>query len=523
MREIRCALGRNDMSEPFGYGTLVYFGDSLTDDGNLHALTGAVASVNVPVDAAGYNQRFSNGLVYAEYATDLLGVSGDLNFGIGGARALGTLSLRDLAVGAGVEAFLTVPVTDPALDFDINLGAQIDRFLAQTEGQDRADMSATLFIGANDYLNFDPSSPDALVLEGLALMRDITDGVAAEAQRLVDAGVGQIVINGLPAGDYFPAVRTDPQLAPVAGVVLGLHNARLEDTVAALQAQGGDAVYIDIEAITRSIVDDPLTFGITAPFDEVVVLDDDPNAPVLNPVLEDVPLDNIAFFDVVHPTDTVHGVIGSFQAASLTSEVTIGGQLGGISLLGDGQDLVLAGGGTDILALNAGDDIAFGEAGADFLFGAAGADILSGGSGDDFLFGGDGDDVLAGGTGNDTLRGGLGNDVLIDGLGSDTGSGGLGNDLFIFTQASLAGGVDGVDTDSFDGGFGFDTLVLLLTEATAQSFEATSLSFGQSTALAEVGISVRSMEEVVVLTDAADLDAYNDVARLAEADLWALV
>lgn len=511
------------MSEAFDYGTLVYFGDSLTDDGNLYELSGAVASESIPVDAAGYNQRFTNGLVYAEYTTALLGVANELNFGIGGARALGTLTLRDLVAGGGLESFLTVPLSDPQLDFDINLTAQIDRFVTETVGQDRSDMSATVFIGANDYLNFEPSSPEALLIEGLGLLFEITNGVADAAQTLADAGVGQIVINSLPSGNFFPAVTSSPELAPVAELVLGLHNVRLANLVEDLQAQGVDAVYVDIEAITNAIIDDPLNFGITAPIEEVVVLSGDPEDPVLNPVLEDVPLDNIAFFDSVHPTDTIHGVLGSFQAASLTSEVTIGGSLGGIELLGSEQDLVLAGAGADILALNAGDDIAFGEAGVDFVFGGSGADIISGGSDNDLLFGGNDDDVIAGGTGDDRINGGNGQDVLIDGLGSDTVSGGMGDDLFIFTQASLAGGVDGVDLDTFNGGLGADTLVLLLTEASALDFGATNLSFGEAAALADIGISTRSVEDVLVFTDAADLDQFNDVARLGEADLWALV
>lgn len=511
------------MPEAYDYGTLVYFGDSLTDDGNLYSLSGAVATDSLPVDAAGYNQRFTNGLVFAEYTTALLGVANELNFGIGGAQALGALTLRELIVDRNLEGFLTVPLSDPQLDFDINLTAQIDRFLAETDGQDRSDMSATVFIGANDYLNFEPSSPDALLLEGLGLLFRITNGVAEAAQSLADAGVGQIVINSLPSGDFFPAVTASEDLSPVAELVLGLHNVRLANTVEALQAQGVDAVYIDIEAMTRAIIADPLNFGITAPIEEVVVLSGDIENPVLNPELEDVPLDNIAFFDAVHPTDTIHGVLGSFQAASLTSEVTIGRQLGGIELLGNEQDLVLAGAGSDILALSGGDDIAFGEAGVDFVFGGSGEDIISGGSDNDLLFGGNEDDVIAGGTGNDRMNGGNGADVLIDGLGSDTASGGMGDDLFIFTQASLAGGVDGVDQDTFNGGLGADTLVLLLTEASALDFEATNLTFGEASALADFGITTRSVEDVLVFTDAADLDQFNDVARLGEADLWALV
>lgn len=508
----------------FAFSTKVFFGDSLTDDGTLFSLTSDVASVAVPLEAAGYNQRFTNGLVFAEYSSDLLGASETLNFGIGAARMLGELTLRDLAENAGVTEFLTVPLEDPRLDLDINLSAQLDRYLAETAGQDRADNSATLFIGANDYLNFAPSSPDRIVIEGLALMVQITDATLDAAQRLADEGVGQIVINSLPSGDFFPGVRADPLLAPVADIVLSLHNTRLERGVEALQEAGINAVYVDIEAITSTIVDDPLNFGITAPYDEVKVLDDDPTDPVINPALDGVPLDQVAFFDPVHPTDTVHGVLGSFHAAALTGTVTIGNDRSSIrTLRSEDDDLVLAGGGRDVLGLLDGDDIAFGEGDDDFIFGALGRDIISGGADDDVLFGGADDDVLAGGTGDDVTRGGLGDDVLIDGLGSDFAVGGGGNDLFIFREASLIGGDGTFDENTFRGGAGFDTLAMVLTEETAEAFALTSATEGQAQALSALGITAERIEDVRVFTDLAELNQFNDLARLGEADLWALV
>ncbi|WP_424971461.1 SGNH/GDSL hydrolase family protein [Dinoroseobacter sp. S76] len=511
----------------YDFTTAVFFGDSLTDDGNLFELTSEIGTVGVPVEAAGYNMRFSNGLVFAEYSAELLGVATEQNFGIGGARALGELTLRDLVIENDVEDFLTVPLDDPALDFDINLSAQIDRYLAETDGQDRSDSSATVFIGANDYLNFDPSSPDALVLEGLALMREITDATEAAARSLVDAGVGQIVINALPSGEYFPAVRSDPQLAPVADLVLSLHNNRLQATVEELQSEGVKAVYVDIQAMTQTIVDDPLNFGITAPFDEFVVLDDDPDNPVLNPALDDFSLNQVAFYDAVHPTDTIHGVLGSFHAASLTQDVTIGSAFGSLRFLGEAQDLALAGAGADILALRGGDDTAFGEAGEDRLIGGQGLDILSGGADDDLLIGGADDDVLTGGTGNDVTRGGRGNDIHVDHLGSDTHLGGFGDDIFVWRQETLIGGEVGVDDNLFDGGFGDDFLVMLFeTQADLDAFGAASAQVGLTQAFADLGITLDSVEDFTAVVDPdADLlvEEMGDLARLAEADLWALV
>ncbi|URF48534.1 hypothetical protein M8007_07210 [Dinoroseobacter shibae] len=139
------------------------------------------------------------------------------------------------------------------------------------------------------------------------------------------------------------------------------------------------------------------------------------------------------------------------------------------------------------------------------------------------LFGGADDDVLVGGTGDDVTRGGLGDDVLIDGLGSDFAVGGGGNDLFIFREASLIGGDGTFDENTFRGGAGFDTLAMVLTEETAEAFALTSATEGQAQALSALGITAERIEDVRVFTDLAELNQFNDLARLGEADLWALV
>src|SRR5690606_31407064 len=71
------------------YGRLVVFGDSLSDNGNLYAVTGGTNPVSPPY----YQGRFSNGPVF----TELLGfnagrytagapVTGSVNYAFGGAR-----------------------------------------------------------------------------------------------------------------------------------------------------------------------------------------------------------------------------------------------------------------------------------------------------------------------------------------------------------------------------------------------------------------------------------------------------
>lgn len=86
----------------------------------------------------------------------------------------------------------------------------------------------------------------------------------------------------------------------------------------------------------------------------------------------------------------------------------------------------------------------------DTLFGNGGNDTLQGDHGLDVLRGDDGDDVIRGGDDNDTLYGGSGKDELIGQGGTDALYGEVGNDILV--------GIDGVTSETVDGGGGEDTI-----------------------------------------------------------------
>ncbi len=125
---------------------------------------------------------------------------------------------------------------------------------------------------------------------------------------------------------------------------------------------------------------------------------------------------------------------------------------------GTGDDQLDGGSGSDILLGGAGDDTLDGGSGNDLLLGGNGSDFLDGGSGDDLLLGGNGSDTLSGGTGDDLLLGGNSNDSLNGGAGDDILLGQSGNDQLIYNMSqNLA------SDDYYDGGSGYDTLVLQFT------------------------------------------------------------
>ncbi len=516
------------------FDRLVTFGDSLTDDGLFFGLTSDVLPVGVPPSSAGYDTRFSNGDVYTTVAAGLLGIDDVDALALGSAAAVGTRTLGEL-INGGVLADLLVDNPDQdIIDFDINLGGQVTRFIFEEEIQ--PGTAASLLIGLNDYNGFaselmGENPPADPVAAGSALVEEVVGATLGAGVALVFAGVDTIILNTLPTATFFPVIGgfAPPEIQGLGTQIISGQNDALIANSASLTALGAEVIIVDFEALSLEILADQGTFGFLAPLAAPVLLSvgsnpvviDGPNGPDLfvpqNEAVAALDPDQIAFFDLLHPTESLHGILGSFQAASLTDNVVFeGGEVVGTAEV----DLILSGSADDTIALGQSADIAIGGLGNDVIKGQKAADILAGGSGNDVLRGGLGADVLADGAGNDKSAGGRGADVLIDGLGSDVLIGNKAADVFLFTEASLIGGVPGVDQNTFRGGRGQDTLVLALTEDTRAAFEAEA---DTDAALAALGITTRGIENVVLVDERGDLTDLEVNARLDEADLWGFV
>ena len=155
------------------------------------------------------------------------------------------------------------------------------------------------------------------------------------------------------------------------------------------------------------------------------------------------------------------------------------------------------------------------DAGDDRISGGSGDDLVAGGAGDDRLSGGWGNDILTDGTGDDRTSGGWGHDLIIDAQGNDRHSGGRGDDVMVFTEASLMGR-EADDRDVFNGGWGYDTLILRVEDASSIEI----VEHGNRTYIDALGVTARNVENIVVVegTDLTGEAFYND--QMATADLW---
>ena len=525
-------------------------GDSLSDSGGIFGLSSQALSLAAAagVDTQGlqpipvsppYAGRFSNGPVLTEITAVLLGAT-LINFSFGGAQALGTQTLLD-AAGSAVpdEVLAEIAALPPAerapieavLSQNINLPGQVADLVAATSARPpAADSALVSLIGLNDLRGlaaiFDPANPFAVLDDALQLAGAIVQANIAVANTAFDLGIGTVIFQTLPAASFFPiADELPPILQAIADAAVDAVNLGLQAGAVGLRLQGHDVRVVDVARMADEISADFGTFGFLS-FDQPTLFGNGIEFTV-NPAAP--PVEQTAFFDPLHPTTNLHGVLAVFSAESLTSHTDFRGGGNDFIIGRSGDDLVLAGAGDDQASLGAGNDILLSGLGNDVADGGQGSDLMAGGADNDRLSGSVGSDVLAGNAGDDTLDGGNGDDALIDGLGSDTLLGGRGDDLFFATQAQLLGG-SGTDIDLFDGDSGFDTLALLLDPATlavAQADVAATFVPGQTFTFSSMDLTITGMEQIVFTTQFGfdDVERPGDELgqRLHEADLFGFV
>ncbi len=240
------------------FDTLVVFGDSLSDNGNLYAAD----PLSVP-SAYYWEGRVSNGPVWVEY------LAGDLL----------NCALVDNAY-AGAETSGEVP---PGLLQQVNLYAAT------------ADLPHNalfvVWIGANDIL-----SESGVTEESLA---DSISNIGTALQKLADFGAEDILILNLPNMGSLP-LSLDSQTTGLFLKAASISfNSSLSDTVDHFAGDNpGIAVYkLDIYSLFERILANPASFGFTNVTDVLL----DPAKPYNFDNTE-----GYVFWDDIHPTTEAH-------------------------------------------------------------------------------------------------------------------------------------------------------------------------------------------------------------------------
>jgi len=268
------------------FSSLVIFGDSLSDVGNI-----SQATADVYPGPYYFNGRFSNGQVYSEslsvglgYGPMVRSTAGGNDFAYGGAQTSGTGGLNGL--------------------FIKDLDEQVSQFLISRTVNPQALFE--VFTGANDFIN------------GQSNVNVPVGTITAQISRLIAAGATQFFVPNLPLLGDTPRYNGNGATRTQYNTLTALFNTALSTALDNLAAQNSTlAIYrLDLAAMFEQARANPALFGLANVSDAA--------APGLTPGTGSYNMSRIAananqylFWDDLHPTATVHAILAQRALALL--------------------------------------------------------------------------------------------------------------------------------------------------------------------------------------------------------------
>ena len=215
---------------------IVFFGDSLTDDGNLLSVLRVV-----PKSPPYYKGRFSNGITWAEHVGNYFY---DKNY----------IRYSNYAYG-GATAILHHLRTDPFIA-PIILPAELDAYFLREPFKDKSKVLYGIWIGANDYLYERKENLEELT-------QDVVDNIVWSVNTLIEKGGENFLILNLPDLAQTPYARAHNSTERL-GIISMMHNTKLANAVMDLRAKhpGVNIVYFDIYAIFVDMLKNPDAYNL---------------------------------------------------------------------------------------------------------------------------------------------------------------------------------------------------------------------------------------------------------------------
>jgi phospholipase/lecithinase/hemolysin len=306
------------------------FGDSLSDTGNLAALSG---SDNNFTDPPSFHNSFTNGPVAVQVVASALGLNADPSMWL---HYTGPNTPPSVSVSTSGTNYAFVAATAAASSLGgqstyINLPQQIDAYVTHSGGTADPGALYTVFIGGNDVINATDSGG------GLSA---ITTGVAAEVaavQTLASAGARNLLVVNVPNVGTTPHFAQDePSLVATATAYSQRYDSLLASGLAGLALPTGTSLtQFDLYTAEQAILANPSAYGLTDVTDPCYL-----DAPILTKTTQacGANAENIgtfAFWNPLHPTATVHAILGQDILAAL-GDVTPVPEPASLALLGAG-------------------------------------------------------------------------------------------------------------------------------------------------------------------------------------------
>jgi len=301
------------------YSNVYVFGDSLSDNGNLHALA--------PEQT--YGERFTNGPVAVEVVAGALGHVLSPSYHLAGGTAGNNFAI------AGAKA---VDEDGDESTPDINLPTQVNAFLAINGGVAPSDALYIMLIGGND-IRAAREIRSAAVFAATAVERQairkaanesLTTAVSsqqAQLHKLIAAGATNIIVSNAPDIGAIPEtdlvaagllanaqtksqIRKATRLPAVTTKLSSKYNRKLARKLARTEHQTGvDIIEYDLFSFLADQVENAEDYGYTNTDDACAYMLSQGGA--LHPECDGyVTATGFLFYDEIHPTTQAHQAAG---------------------------------------------------------------------------------------------------------------------------------------------------------------------------------------------------------------------
>jgi outer membrane lipase/esterase len=294
-----------DSEQPPAFDGIVVFGDSLSDPGNVFALTGQY-SVRpfAPIPSAPYaigGLHFTNGETWVERLSRRLGSP------TGAGPAVRAPAVYTNYAFGGARARPGGPSASP------DLGAQIAMYFTNRGATADPDALHVVWLGANDVRDaLEALAVDPTGATSMSIVQAAITAIASNAVTLWSAGARTLLVPNVPNLALTPAIAAQP--APVRGAAAQLsagYNAALAQALQGLESLPGLRVMrLDVHALLGSVVAAPSVYGLANTAEPCLRFG------VLVDAICAAPW-RYAFWDAIHPTAAVHRILAEQALATV--------------------------------------------------------------------------------------------------------------------------------------------------------------------------------------------------------------
>lgn len=214
---------------------IIFFGDSLSDNGNLLQLL-----KTLPKSPPYFKGRFTNGLSWSEYIEkryyDDLYIDSQI-YAYGGATAIMHSPLNDQYV---------TPIT---------LSGELYQYYLNTMSADKTHVLYSIWIGANDYLYDNKTDVDTLTSQ-------VVNGIESAVNQLAQYGGQNFLLVNLPDLGRTPYARKAGHTERLHNLSMA-HNQKLDALVKRMRAQNPNQklAFLDIFTPFNGLLDNPAKYN----------------------------------------------------------------------------------------------------------------------------------------------------------------------------------------------------------------------------------------------------------------------